>query len=272
MKKKDYFIKLMMILGYLFIFHLLVVVFICISLTFPSLSAFLTLACIATTCIAVLLGLLLENVRLKMRIIAIIALSGLMCVWASGFISGFLCNIAGNNGIQMVSSKVEFPLGELEGITIDTEGKIYCVASFYSRLQIYDHNGHFLIGWFIPLPKGLFNIGMYKDKYLRFSADTGWSYLYDQTGNLVKKSREKNYYEQFGRSAQSEVQDSLGNIYRIKNSVLFPRVVKITQSGKQTVLISDSLYMWLIKGPFPSLILATLTGIFMIIIWRKLAN
>jgi len=47
-------------------------------------------------------------------------------------------------------SGIRSPMGKITEIHVDREGFIYCADHIYSRLQVFDGNGHFVRGWLVP--------------------------------------------------------------------------------------------------------------------------
>ncbi|MHC4213709.1 MAG: hypothetical protein ACYSWP_10095, partial [Planctomycetota bacterium] len=73
-------------------------------------------------------------------------------IWIIVFLSGFFAAGLSETGRLMVSSSIRVPLGIPGGIAIDSESRLYYMANFYNRIQVYDKNGNFLRGWFFPRP------------------------------------------------------------------------------------------------------------------------
>ncbi len=198
----------------------------------------------------------------------------LVCFWGGALIFGIVCGVATHSASHIVSSKLQLPLGELQAVAVDSEGRIYCASSFYKRLQVYDDQGNFLRGWFVPyLAKYSLSLKMDSANRIHVATKVGQrrgSMIFDSQGNLFETTRNSGIFADSDKESNLEVCDSKGNIYKIQSSVLFPRVVKIDPSGKELVLISDTLNLWLIKAGFPAFAFLMLTGIITVVISLRL--
>ncbi len=87
------------------------------------------------------------------RMVRVMALGGMILLFLGfgGFMAGAVF-ATGANGF--VPSGFEMPLGDLESVAVDAEGRIYTSAGFYSRIQVYDRTGQFLRGWFVDAGGG----------------------------------------------------------------------------------------------------------------------
>lgn len=186
-------------------------------------------------------------------------------IWMIGFVSGFFAAGLSATGRPMASSSIRVPLGVPGGIAIDSESRIYYMANSYNRIQVYEKNGHFLCGWFFPRSGNLSaTTQMITDKDDYLHVETG----YYETKNPIKDIDRK-VYSVFSTNGELlekrsetfsymkipdvfERKDAEGNIYKVKGRLIFPKVVKITPSGKEVVLISDPFYLKFINAPLPS--------------------
>lgn len=205
-------------------------------------------------------------------------------IWMIGFVSGFLAGGLSTTGKPMTSSSIRTPLGVPGGIAVDSEGQIYYMANSYNRIQVYDKNGHFLLGWFFPRPGNLsatiqmiidedghlhVEAGYYETKHPIKDLDRRVYSVYNANGELLEKRSETFSYTKI--PDVFERKDAEGNIYKVKGRLIFPKVVKITPSGEEMVLVSDPFYLKFINVPLPSF-----AGLFLIAIlynirefWQK---
>jgi hypothetical protein len=186
-----------------------------------------------------------------------LAMGILALVGIGGFVAGFVCAFGTMSGKPRVSSWARFPLGDLESIAVDSEGNIYCGTNFYSRIQAYSPDGKFLRGWFIDASGGYFQIKIDDQDNLHVGTARGdHHYIFSTKGELfsVKEMSPKEETKVFGDTYYSLPQDSDGNVYKIRNGILLPRVIKITPKGAESVVVSDPFHLWFIKGPFPAFI------------------
>lgn len=168
------------------------------------------------------------------------------------FGSAFLCFSLSFLGIHTVSSKIRFPLGLPGAIAVDSKGRVYCTLQWYRRLQVYDNEGQFIRGWFVSIPANFPIIEVDENDHIHVetAASKGYYAIFSSDGVLLEK-RSKDFYEKKW-SGFLETKDDAGNIYRIKDAWFFPKIVKISPSGKEAVVISDPFYLWLMKAPFPT--------------------
>ncbi|MHC4641456.1 MAG: hypothetical protein ACYS32_07405 [Planctomycetota bacterium] len=186
-------------------------------------------------------------------------------IWMIGFLSGFFAAGLSATGRPMTSSSIRIPLGVPGGIAIDREGRIYYMANSYNRIQVYDKNGHFLCGWFFPRSGNLsattqmiidedgylhVESGYYETKNPIKDLDRKVYSVFSTNGELLEKRSETFSYTKI--PDVFERKDAEGNIYKVKGRLIFPKVVKITPSGKEVVLISDPFHFKFINAPLPS--------------------
>jgi len=87
-------------------------------------------------------------------------------------------------------------------------------------------------------------------------------YIFKPDGELLKEEKvNENFRDQFGPESNRQIEDTFGNIYKIKEPWLFPSVIKISPSCEENVLISDPFYLWFFRAPLPSWGLNALIGI-----------
>jgi len=165
------------------------------------------------------------------------------------FIIAFFCeSVIG----PIPSTKFMLSLSNAEGIAVDNKSNIYVGSKIYSRIQVYNENGKFLRGWFAPLSKGRRHIEITDDGDVILKL-SGRMWAYDPNGNLLyeKEYAQSKFDEEFGFSKNISTKDFQDNKYEIKNPILNPRVVKISPSGKEMVVICDPFGFQLTRQPFP---------------------
>ncbi|MBN2295349.1 MAG: hypothetical protein JXM70_23160 [Pirellulales bacterium] len=160
--------------------------------------------------------------------------------WFSGFIPPLWIN-----------SSYEMPLGDLQGIAVDSSDNIYCASQFYHRVQKYDSTGNFLMGFPIDT-SGAFRIRINQsddlevatvrdDDYYRFSPD----------GELLEKKND-DLYDSFGSQNEDQCQGPDSSVYQIHSRFMFPVVVKTSPKGKKKIVVSTPFKKWIFMGPFPA--------------------
>lgn len=165
------------------------------------------------------------------------------------FLAG--CSFAMWSGMQFQSSKLQFPLGA-EGcalIALDKQGRIYYAVESYHRLQVYDKHGRFLRGWFAPIESDQHrDLYVDEDDYVHVVRNDQ-DYTYSPKGELISVDRFSG--KRPDNQANALVTDSEGNTFRVESPFLRPRLVRTTATGVESVLVSDSLGLWIIKCPLP---------------------
>jgi len=156
--------------------------------------------------------------------------------------------------LSFIPTSVEFPLGDLSGIAVDSSGHIYCGAQFYSRIQEYDPNGHFVAGWFIDCAGGVFRMRINaRDELEVATARKGMLYRFAPGGQLIeKKSNRYRAFAEFGSAGESHCVGPDESSYDIEVPRLSSVVVKTAASGGSREIVSVPLHKWLLMGPFPA--------------------
>lgn len=213
------------------------------------------IACVFIFSTCLFLAFVLKEKKEKFFNVARVALFPIIIFLISSFLLGFLCSaIDYGLELQMPSSKIRFPLGNLEGIAVDNQGRIYCGSSFYSRLQAFDKNGDFLRGWFAPLSKGGEHINVEDNNICVAMSTKCW--IYDPNGKLLN-SKEYSFFDfeaKYGLHRDMSAKDIHGNFYNIERGFLSPKITKTGVDGNTIVLISDPLKYWIIRIPFPGIV------------------
>jgi hypothetical protein len=170
-----------------------------------------------------------------------------------------------------IPDSFEMPLGRLKGISVDTQGNIYCGSQFYERIQVYNPKGQFLYGISIDT-SGLFWIRINSDDYLEVAVAIGKKkYIFNKNGEQISLNiNTPNYLEGFDTKREHYCYDSKRDImYRIRPILSMPflgsNVIKKDASGKETVIIGTPISKWLFMGPFPAFFFVILSVIISVI-------
>ncbi len=148
---------------------------------------------------------------------------------------------------------VEFPLGEIYSIAVDSKNEIYC-AGDYGRIQVYDTTGKFLRGFFIHQGKSDYKMKMDKDENIHIvNNSSNLHYVHDRTGKRLLKEKVKDkyinsFYYSYGNPLYRK--GPVGTHYRA-TGWLFPVVYKETRNDEETI-ISVPFYLWLLQAPLPA--------------------
>ena len=164
----------------------------------------------------------------------------------AAFFGGLLCSTSLGNHMN----HVEFPLGDVQGIAVDSQGRIYCALQFYQRVQVYDRQGKFLNGWHIPSSSERFYLHLRGDDRLEVVMSKSYkSYLYNYHGELLGSCLcpFADMVHQFHNS--NFCFDSKGNSYRITHALINPKIKKTDSKGKSAIFIRMSLFQTIVSAP-----------------------
>jgi len=169
-----------------------------------------------------------------------------------GFIIPLLTYPLAIMGVQWCSSTLRFPLGLPGEFAVDSKGNIYCTSSPYDRLQIYDKDGKFVRGWFVPLRTGGNRVILDSkgNIHVRTQHQNEEYAVFTIEGEFLKKYKKNSREED--TSYFVEAQDNAGNVYKVRSPWVFPKIVRIAPSGEENVVVSDPIHLWFIKSPIPS--------------------
>jgi hypothetical protein len=150
-------------------------------------------------------------------------------------------------------SMVCFPLSNPEDVIADEQGRIYVTLGFYSRVQVYDHNGRFLHGFFTDTGGGSFRLQIDSDGLLNVVTARGDRlHVYDECGNLCSSKRiEGDTYTQLSRAHSGGFVDNAGNRYGVKNRLLNPQILRLDRHRNVTLRIRTPIVLWPLIGPIP---------------------
>jgi hypothetical protein len=123
---------------------------------------------------------------------------------------------------------------------VDTQGHVYCLSRFYNRLQLFNSDGKFVRGWFVDTPRGPVRMWTDDQDHLHVATKPESKlFVFNPRGRLLSATRISDFDKEFGRASPAQMTDASGNTYKIKSPHLRPKVVKITPSGAESVVISD---------------------------------
>jgi hypothetical protein len=176
------------------------------------------------------------------------------------FLSFFLCNYL-SEACHDCLPGLRVPFGDLGGIAVGNNGNIYFGIGMFSRIQVYDTNGIFLKGWFVPDP----GISLFVDcndnlNYLGYRQRI--KLVYDSNGTILDHERVTDkYILNVEPESDYEATDDFGNSYRIESRFFFPRIAKVTPAGEVKTLIEEPIFLTPFRFPFPSIPIMAMAGI-----------
>ena len=118
------------------------------------------------------------SVRLRKVLGMLMALVG-----GAGFFPGFVFS-SGTN--QQALRTFEFPLSDVQSMVMDSQGRIFVALAFYGRIQRYDPQGRFQLGWAAQSEGGPFALGLRgKDTIVTEVGRRQAQLLFDSDGRLL---------------------------------------------------------------------------------------
>ena len=144
------------------------------------------------------------------RLLGVVA-SCFLAIGAVGFLGP---GIAACGGLNWLPNSVEWPVGYAEGVITTPEGLHVVPQEFYDRVQIYDANWSFVIGWHVEFGKGKPTLVASTNKYIEvITTHEDWHYVFDMEGHLISKDSysylPESYYPLSGKSEKLFVPTSL---------------------------------------------------------------
>ena len=174
-------------------------------------------------------------------------------VGVGGFLSSAVCTFVAMSGNPRVTTWARFPLGDLGSLGVDSKGNLYCGSIFYCRIQVYSPQGEFIRGWFLNSGGGTFQIEIDKEEKLHVHTARGNKYfIFSKEGKLLHKEIPwSGEISSLGSFFKNDYTGNDGNTYTIRHHWYLPIVVKTNAKGKDSVIVSDPFFLWLLNGPFP---------------------
>lgn len=156
-------------------------------------------------------------------------------------IGGFVVGPFVSATIPLTTTK-QFPLGDPESVDTDAAGSIYVAEGFYHRVQRYSPTGDFEIGWHIKAV-GPFRLRVMPDSTIEVAVAKARSvFVYASDGKPVTRRPLEVPFEQFANATAPP--------YSISGALSLRPGILRNSDGRR--VISDSLPMTLIRGPFPA--------------------
>ena len=199
---------------------------------------------------------------MKKRSLVNIAGIALVVLGFYGWLGGFV-------RYPWFTSSYEIPLGDAEGIAIDSTGNLYCGSQFYHCIVKYDSAGKFISTIWIDCSGGSFCFRITGDKLEVATARGDHNYILSLDGDMLKNDDGGPGYEALANRGSKHCESADGTVYELSSSYWFPVVAKISGTGDRQIVISQTLWQWLTMGPFPAWIIIACGGIIQAVSGRK---
>lgn len=163
-----------------------------------------------------------------------------------------IISVVGSFGWKNFDKDTESLLNNPNGIVVDEVGRIYCGIN-YSRINIYDKNGHFIRSIRINSDGGDFKMKIEQNYLNVTTVRNKMVFVYDEDGKLVRQEMRKETNDTFQQLSENQFTDKNANVFKIKTPLfLYPYIVKETPSGQRTTLVSVPFSKWIFMSPYPS--------------------
>jgi hypothetical protein len=186
----------------------------------------------------------------------------LFTIGAFSFFSGFIIT---NLFPSWIPESLELPLSDLQEFSVDKNGNVYCAVPFYNRIQVYDHGGYFLRGWFVRPNTRFFRIRINADNNVEVARAPRWVKTYDIHGNLMNddaKVHPEKVNKEFGNNLRRIFFHPNGSIYTLRGAFFIPFITIREPAEPEKVLITTPILSLLFPAPFRAIIYVAI-GLFL---------
>jgi hypothetical protein len=167
-----------------------------------------------------------------------------------GFLGGAVVALAGN---RLPMRAFEFPLGDVQDVDIDREGKVVLALGFYGRIQLYDANGRFRRSWSADALGGPFTVSFQSpDLVASYAGRRGSTILFDLAGERVREDAEPARPKSETGAPSINAPD--GSRVTVQRRLFWPNVVR-EKGGVSSTLVAEPWSMRFIEGPLPTWLL-----------------
>lgn len=159
--------------------------------------------------------------------------------------------------------KDELPLGEIEGLVVDSSDNIYVGLGFYEKIQVYDKDGNFIRNWSIDCMNGSFSIRLTKEQNIEVLVSrSNKRIIFNGHGEILKYYEA--VYEGLNINSKTYIKET-GEKYEVRG-IFFTQIEKVYPS--RNVIVRQNKLFQLFKAP-QCLILIALSALFFAIKFRK---
>lgn len=175
--------------------------------------------------------------RRRFRLLLTLTGSALVILGIGGFVVGPFVSAT-----VPLTNSTRFPLGDPDSVDTDAAGRVYVTEGFYKRVQRFTPAGEFDIGWHIDAV-GPFRLRAMPDSTIEVAvAKARIVFVYTADGKPLTRRQLDVPFEQFASATAPR--------YSVRGGLsLRPGIVRISDGQR---VISDSLPLLLVRGPFPA--------------------
>jgi hypothetical protein len=157
----------------------------------------------------------------------------------------------------LVFSGKQLPLGDLDGMVL-CDNNMYVSVPFYRRIQKYNLEGTFIKSWPVDSAGGKYDLWADNQNNINVAVSrTNMHIIYNSNGDVIDR-KEVPIFSDWKKLIENIdpyfAQDSKGNRYVLNKSQWFPKIIKISPTGKEEVIIKDPIYLSVNRAPFPALL------------------
>ncbi|NLG00994.1 MAG: dicarboxylate/amino acid:cation symporter [Lentisphaerae bacterium] len=122
-----------------------------------------------------------------------------------GALAFFVQALCASGGLSFLRSSFEWPLATVSGVVRDSVGDYIAPHPPSGRVQVYDRDKRFLLGWTVDAGGGVFKLSVTDDDSIEvFTARGNRHYVFTLAGDLVSQSTYgQQSYSDLGRSAET---------------------------------------------------------------------
>jgi len=168
---------------------------------------------------------------------------------------------------RLLAPDIELPLSGIDAIAVDQRGNLYCTSRGYMRIQVYDKEGSFIEGLYIPM--SVFSFHVDPDDCLHVWSNYKQYRKYNPDRQLAVQEENSTFPIplEYGTGRVQEAKDVAGNTFEVGRwSWIWPYVTKTTPDGETRVLISQPLYLWLMRWPQPAWLYMMVVGVYFLLV------
>lgn len=185
-----------------------------------------------------------------------------------GMLSGILGFIGPNDLIDSLApplgmdpQRIERPIGELKGVLLDRQARIYTLDSAYRRLQYYEADGRFIGSWKIPL-----NFKIIQPTW-KLDANDRLHYSVDQQHFMLDP--QSGFKQALNSYARLPEPPPLPWTIKLHRPALLPRISKVTPQGEITLIQSKIHVFGILSGPLLGWLVSFVCGALLGLLFRQ---